>query len=498
MPTSPTTPRTSRPPAARRAPSGRKTRRAAHRRAQVDRRGHRLAQGDHAAAATSASVTFRQSYRSDVLKSNSRKTLVMVRADGRWQIRRGERAADAPARPRCCCLAASQRVRRRRRRRTGCRACSRRSRRNRLDDALTRVDALIARAPELPPRPPGARRPAARALAAAADLRQRGEDRAAGEGRRTCATRRCPPARAARSARPRTACRATCCSCTPSRSTCWWSTRAARGSTSSPTPQGRPQLIADYYVTLGKNGIDKAREGDQKTPVGVYHVTANLPRKKLTDFYGAGAFPINYPNEWDNAGRAATATASGCTACPRDVYSRPPRASDGCIVLANPDLESVGQHVQVGLTPVIIADEIEWSDAAAVESRARGARRRARAVARATGRAAIPSATSRTTRRVSPRRRPGPRGLGRAQAQGERRASSGSRSASRAWRCSATRASAISWSSPSTRTTARAACRTSCASASTGSRKARAGKSSTREPDELQAFVFSLRRRGDA
>src|SRR3990170_2501877 len=33
-----------------------------------------------------ATVTFRQSYRSDVLKSNSRKTLVMVRTDGRWRI----------------------------------------------------------------------------------------------------------------------------------------------------------------------------------------------------------------------------------------------------------------------------------------------------------------------------------------------------------------------------------------------------------------------------
>jgi tetratricopeptide (TPR) repeat protein len=34
-----------------------------------------------------ASVTFRQSYRSDKLKSSSRKTLVMTRAEGRWQIR---------------------------------------------------------------------------------------------------------------------------------------------------------------------------------------------------------------------------------------------------------------------------------------------------------------------------------------------------------------------------------------------------------------------------
>ena len=66
---------------------------------------------------------------------------------------------------------------------------------------------------------------------------------------------------------------------------------------------GRPRYVADYYVTLGKNGIEKTREGDQKTPIGVYHVTANLPRSKLTDFYGAGAFPINYPNEWDKQRR---------------------------------------------------------------------------------------------------------------------------------------------------------------------------------------------------
>src|SRR5687767_6723240 len=33
-----------------------------------------------------ASVTFRQNYRSDVLKANSQKTLVLVKSDGRWQI----------------------------------------------------------------------------------------------------------------------------------------------------------------------------------------------------------------------------------------------------------------------------------------------------------------------------------------------------------------------------------------------------------------------------
>jgi murein L,D-transpeptidase YafK len=130
---------------------------------------------------------------------------------------------------------------------------------------------------------------------------------------------------------------------------------------------GKPKLIADYYVTLGKNGIDKTRQGDQKTPVGVYHVTANLPRNKLSDFYGSGAFPINYPNEWDRR-QARTGHGIWLHGVPSDVYSRPPRASDGCIVLANPDLESLGKHVQVGLTAVIIANEIEWSVPAALEA----------------------------------------------------------------------------------------------------------------------------------
>jgi murein L,D-transpeptidase YafK len=128
---------------------------------------------------------------------------------------------------------------------------------------------------------------------------------------------------------------------------------------------GKPRLVADYYVTLGKNGVDKTREGDQKTPVGVYHVTANLPRKKLTDFYGSGAFPINYPNEWDRR-QGRNGSGIWLHGVPSAVYARPPRASDGCIVLSNQDLLSVGPHVQVGLTPVIIADEVEWADAASV------------------------------------------------------------------------------------------------------------------------------------
>src|SRR5262249_55005034 len=52
---------------------------------------------------------------------------------------------------------------------------------------------------------------------------------------------------------------------------------------------GAPRYVADYYITVGKNGSNKLREGDKRTPLGVYQVTSQLPRDKLDPFYGTGA-----------------------------------------------------------------------------------------------------------------------------------------------------------------------------------------------------------------
>lgn len=122
---------------------------------------------------------------------------------------------------------------------------------------------------------------------------------------------------------------------------------------------GRPRFVADYYVSHGKLGAEKLREGDKKTPVGVYHVTASLPRQKLTDFYGSGAFPINYPNEMDRR-QGRNGYGIWLHGTPSDTFSRPPRASDGCVVLSNEDLDAIAKNLQVGLTPVIISNSIEW------------------------------------------------------------------------------------------------------------------------------------------
>lgn len=130
---------------------------------------------------------------------------------------------------------------------------------------------------------------------------------------------------------------------------------------------GAPHYVADYYITVGKNGSNKLREGDKRTPLGVYHVTSQLARDKLDPFYGTGAFPISYPNEFD-AREGRNGHGIWLHGVPRDTYSRPPRASDGCVVLSNEDLDNLAKRVQIGVTPVIIADRIEWVQPAAAQS----------------------------------------------------------------------------------------------------------------------------------
>ena len=122
---------------------------------------------------------------------------------------------------------------------------------------------------------------------------------------------------------------------------------------------GRPHFVADYYISQGKLGADKTREGDKKTPIGVYHVTSSLSPQKVGDFYGSGAFPINYPNEWDKR-QGRNGHGIWLHGTPSDTYSRPPKASDGCVVLSNVDLDSLAKNLQIGLTPVIISNSIEW------------------------------------------------------------------------------------------------------------------------------------------
>ena len=116
-------------------------------------------------------------------------------------------------------------------------------------------------------------------------------------------------------------------------------------------------------VSIGKAGSGKQLEGDNKTPIGIYSVYDFIGDEKLIDFYGVGAFPLSYPNEWD---RRLGRTGSGIWlhGLPKSVGNRPRLDSEGCVVIDNKTLEWMMRHLEPENTRVVLGPKIRWVNAA--------------------------------------------------------------------------------------------------------------------------------------
>jgi lipoprotein-anchoring transpeptidase ErfK/SrfK len=119
------------------------------------------------------------------------------------------------------------------------------------------------------------------------------------------------------------------------------------------------RLVSDHYVSVGKQGVDKSVEGDQRTPLGVYFVSDRVGQGSLGEAFGAGAMQLNYPNLFDKL-HGRTGSGIYVHGVPFTTYSRPPKDSDGCVTLANDELVMLMNTVPVHDTPVIITKKIHW------------------------------------------------------------------------------------------------------------------------------------------
>jgi murein L,D-transpeptidase YafK len=124
--------------------------------------------------------------------------------------------------------------------------------------------------------------------------------------------------------------------------------------------QGTPALETDYFITIGLKGPGKQKRGDQKTPIGIYHVTRYIDDQQLPDLYGRGAFPISYPNVWDIR-KQRTGGGIWIHGTPSYTYNRSPLASNGCVVVSNPDFSDIDRFISEEIrTPVIVAQQVNW------------------------------------------------------------------------------------------------------------------------------------------
>jgi murein L,D-transpeptidase YafK len=123
--------------------------------------------------------------------------------------------------------------------------------------------------------------------------------------------------------------------------------------------------VRQDYMSIGQGGVGKRAAGDQRTPLGVYFVIEQLDTTRLHEKYGATAFPLDYPNVWDRR-HGRTGDGIWIHGVDRRGGVRPPLDTDGCIALPNDRLSSLEQWFEPNVTPVLIAEDMAWSEADAV------------------------------------------------------------------------------------------------------------------------------------
>ena len=147
-------------------------------------------------------------------------------------------------------------------------------------------------------------------------------------------------------------------------------------------------LRGDFYLSTGARGSFKQNPGDQRTPIGVYSLLPRLPASQLPPIAGHGAWPLSFPNRWDQwqghlgSGIWLHGAAPG-------QYDGLPHSTNGCLALSNDDLDQLAPLLADSGTVLLVADHLDWISPASL------AQRRAAALQRLVARAG-------TARRLQP------------------------------------------------------------------------------------------------
>jgi murein L,D-transpeptidase YafK len=119
---------------------------------------------------------------------------------------------------------------------------------------------------------------------------------------------------------------------------------------------GSNQKKIDFNTSTGEVVGAKTREGDKKTPEGIYFFIKEYPKRDLAPIYGSRAFPMDYPNLLDRIaerdGNAIWLHGSNKSLKPRD--------SNGCVVLVNRDINRLAEFIELNRTPIIVVDKLSY------------------------------------------------------------------------------------------------------------------------------------------
>ncbi len=127
------------------------------------------------------------------------------------------------------------------------------------------------------------------------------------------------------------------------------------------------ELVTIHPTDIGRKPGNKLTLGDHKTPEGLYFFDQVLEAQQLNfDEYGERAFTTDYPNFFDKLEKK---TGNGIWLHGIPDKKSLKRGSRGCVVVRNKVVKTFSPYVQVGKTPIVIADKVEWVAAPEIENK---------------------------------------------------------------------------------------------------------------------------------
>jgi len=111
-----------------------------------------------------------------------------------------------------------------------------------------------------------------------------------------------------------------------------------------------------YRAISGTNPGDKIKEGDMKTPEGIYFIESRVSQRRLQSLHGPAAFEMNYPNPVD---KILKRTGYGIWIHGVENDNRMEKRFDtkGCIAISNKDILDLADRLTMKNIPVVVVDE---------------------------------------------------------------------------------------------------------------------------------------------
>lgn len=120
-------------------------------------------------------------------------------------------------------------------------------------------------------------------------------------------------------------------------------------------PQDAKDLL-NFRVAIGKKEGDKLRQGDNKTPEGIYMAQKILDGRNLPSRYGPKAIPINFPNPVDRL-RGKTGYGIWLHGVEKDQRIEESKVTEGCVAFYNADIEILTRWLDPKQSMVMITHD---------------------------------------------------------------------------------------------------------------------------------------------